>query len=318
MSNNFLDIFDIDTEDLKVKERDKSNSTNEDLFKPDWKNKMKNGKYVVKMRFLTNPFNPKNSINEVVKYFVKDEQYGISQYYTSSLSRGDKSCPIYKMYWNLKNISKKQNNSSLGQYADDTFNYSKEYLSYVYIIEDYNDPSNNGKVFLYPFKKQVLNIINEKLEGDEIKGKDPINIFHPVKGADFILDIRMKSFENSVGRKIDTPNYESSEFLDPSPFKFEGYDCSTPEGLEELKRRYYDGKKPLPKITDYTYQVRSELEEQQLQEFLSYVIDTRVKRKTSSGLSDSDKIKEQYFGKQEDSNDNDNEDIDFDDLLEEL
>lgn len=317
MSKDFLEIFDIEAKDLAVQERDNS-TTSDVLYKPDWKNKMKDGKYVAKMRFLTNPFAPTESIHEVIKYYLRDEQAQMSKYFTSSLSIGDKSCPIYKTYWSLKNIAKKNNNSSLSQYADDTFKYSREYLAYVYIIKDYNDISNDGKVFLYPFKKQVLNVLNDKLMGDEIKGKDPVNVFHPVKGADFILDIRMKSFENNLGRKIDAPNYESSEFTDVCPFKFEGHDCSTEDGLAVYKERFFDGKDNLPNINDYSYKPRTEIEERELQEFLQYVIDTRVKRKTTSGMSDSDVIKEKFFGTNDSTGDSTDEDVDFDDLLEEL
>lgn len=309
MSTNFLDIFETDASSLVKEEEKGGGSYDVELYKPNWKEHMKDGKYVCKMRFLTNPFEPNvGNMKTVVKYYLKDEQLQMNRYFNSSLSVGDKSCPIYKLYWQLQNAAKDNNNASLKQYADRTFNYQKEYLSYVYIIKDYNNPVNDGKVFLYPFKKQVLNIINEKLAGDEIKGKKPVNVFHPTQGADFILDIRLKKFENNQGRMIDVPNYESSEFTDVCPFVFDGYDCSTEEGIKECEKRFFTNKEELPDISKFLYTPRGEEEERQLQTFIDRVIETKLNRRNPQAEADMDAIKKEMFGKEDD-------DVEIDDDL---
>lgn len=105
----------------------------------------------------------------------------------------------------------------------------KQFYSNVYIIKDTNNPSNDGKVFIWQYGQKVFNIINEKLspQVDE-NGKyleEPIDIFDLFKGATFKLKIK------KVGGYS---NYDSSQFDNPSPL-------STDEKkLEEIYNQIYD------------------------------------------------------------------------------
>ena len=90
--------------------------------------------------------------------------------------------------------------------------YAKpKFISNVYIISDLNNEKNTGKVLLFSFGKQIYDIIARAMNGDPDSGENPIEIFDPYEGANFI--VRKES-------KIQSPpSYTSSKFLSPSKLK---------------------------------------------------------------------------------------------------
>ena len=80
------------------------------------------------------------------------------------------------------------------------------YISNIMVVEDPNNPDNNGKVFLYKFGKKIFDKIMESLQ-PEFADEEPVNPFDLWKGANFKLKIK------HVAGFV---NYDKSEFARPS------------------------------------------------------------------------------------------------------
>lgn len=82
------------------------------------------------------------------------------------------------------------------------------YISNILVIKDQENPENEGKVFLFKFGKKIFDKIVSAAKPDEDLGEDPINVFDPEEGADFLL--RMTIVANF-------PNYDTSKFSGKKP-----------------------------------------------------------------------------------------------------
>jgi hypothetical protein len=77
------------------------------------------------------------------------------------------------------------------------------YICNVLVIKDQENPENEGKVLLFKFGKKIFDKIVAAAKPDEDLGEDPINVFDPEEGADFLLrQIIVGGF----------PNYDQSKF----------------------------------------------------------------------------------------------------------
>ena len=139
--------------------------------------------------------------------------------------------PFVKMYshafqgpggWYIENslttIGKKD---PLGEYNRELWNSGDEslkeqvrkqkrklqYYSCIYVVKDPGNPDNEGKVFLYKYGKKIHDKIMDAVNGDELEGRAGINPFDFWTGADFKLRVK---------KVAGYPNYDSSEFVDPS------------------------------------------------------------------------------------------------------
>ena len=117
------------------------------------------------------------------------------------------------------------------------------FISNVYILNDQNEPENNGKVKLFRYGKKIFEKINEKMN-PQFADEEPINPFDFWTGANFKLKIRtVEGYRN----------YDKSEFAKPGPLfeddqKLEAIwkqehslqqfvDPSTFKSYDELQRR---------------------------------------------------------------------------------
>ena len=76
------------------------------------------------------------------------------------------------------------------------------YYSNIYVVKDTNDPSNEGKVFLYRYGKKIFDKIMAAMQ-PEFQDEKPVNVFDFWEGANFKLKIKtVAGFWN----------YDSSEF----------------------------------------------------------------------------------------------------------
>jgi hypothetical protein len=78
----------------------------------------------------------------------------------------------------------------------------------IMVIKDSGNPENEGKVFLYAFGKKVFDKLSD-LMTPQFEDETPVNPFDFWEGSNFKLKIRMVE---------GYPNYDKSEFDDPSPF----------------------------------------------------------------------------------------------------
>jgi hypothetical protein len=117
------------------------------------------------------------------------------------------------------------------------------FISNVYILNDQNEPENNGKVKLFRYGKKIFEKINEKMN-PQFADEEPINPFDLWTGANFKLKVRtVEGYRN----------YDKSEFAKPGPLfdddqKLEAIwkqehslqqfvDPSTFKSYDELQRR---------------------------------------------------------------------------------
>jgi hypothetical protein len=135
------------------------------------------------------------------------------------------------------------------------------YISNVYIVEDPNNPENEGKVFLYKYGKKIFDKINEAMN-PQFEDEKAVNPFDLWAGANFKLKIRkVEGYQNydksefesaSVLGDFDDDRLESiwksehslKEFLAPENFK----------SYDELKAKLdkvlgLSGQSPQPKTT---------------------------------------------------------------------
>lgn len=104
------------------------------------------------------------------------------------------------------------------------------YISNVYIVKDYGNPENDGKVFRYKYGKKIFDKLND-LMNPSFADEKPINPFDLWEGANFRLKIKMAD---------NYPNYDKSEFDSPGPL-FESDDK-----MEEVWKKEY----PLSTVVD--------------------------------------------------------------------
>ena len=113
-----------------------------------------------------------------------------------------KYCPVcshtYENYQELgKELAKKKNK---GMYQ------KKAWVSNILVVDDKQNPENNGKVFLYKYGVTVKEIID-----DSVKPEDPdtlpIKPFDFYKGADFRLNVYTKTADG-----FDMPQYDKCKF----------------------------------------------------------------------------------------------------------
>lgn len=81
------------------------------------------------------------------------------------------------------------------------------YISNIYIVQDQNNPENNGQVRLFKFGKKIFDKLNETMN-PQFADEKAMNPFDLWEGANFKLKIRMVE-----GYR----NYDKSEFASPEP-----------------------------------------------------------------------------------------------------
>lgn len=81
------------------------------------------------------------------------------------------------------------------------------YISNILVVEDPENPENEGKVFYFRYGKQLFNIVSEAMH-PQFKDREAYNPFDLEDGANF----KIKIF-----KKGDFRSYEKSEFAAPAP-----------------------------------------------------------------------------------------------------
>lgn len=110
------------------------------------------------------------------------------------------------------------------------------YISNILVIEDPQNPENEGKVFLFKYGKKIFDKLIEALS-PEFDDETPLNPFDYWEGADFKIKIRkVEGYRNYDRSEFDKPTalfdgdddklselydsqYDLREFVDPANFK---------------------------------------------------------------------------------------------------
>lgn len=82
-----------------------------------------------------------------------------------------------------------------------------KFVSNIYVINDQNNPENNGKVFLFAYGKKIFDKLNDAMN-PEFDTDTPVNPFDMWEGANFRLVVRTEG---------PFPNYDKSRFEDSAP-----------------------------------------------------------------------------------------------------
>ena len=132
-------------------------------------------------------------------------------------------CPMCKdngMYYNDNGADKGELRRKLGADVAKAIGGKRsrkiEYLSCIYIINDSTTPSNNGRICIWKYGKDVYEKIQLALRPSEkdikVLGKKPVAVFDFFTGANFVLNLY---------RKDGNICYDRCEFQAPSKF-FDG------------------------------------------------------------------------------------------------
>lgn len=81
-----------------------------------------------------------------------------------------------------------------------------KYVSNIYIIKDFGNPENDGKVFLFEYGAKIFDKLKDMMN-PTFEGEEPVDPFNLWEGSNFRLKVRQ--FEGY-------PNYDKSSFDDPS------------------------------------------------------------------------------------------------------
>jgi len=131
----------------------------------------------------------------------------------------------------------------------------KEYfVSNVLVVNDPGNPENNGKVMLYRYTYMINKMMVEAMKGDEATGEAPIDIFHPVNGANFVLKYSPQGKQTSL---------QGSKFLPPSSV------VKTEEELNELLEKTYS-------LTEYENSLEYKSYDKLKAEFVYYYTGQRL------------------------------------------
>jgi hypothetical protein len=93
-----------------------------------------------------------------------------------------------------------------------------KYYTNVLVKNDPAFPENNGKVFLFEYGAQLNELWENAMfpPEDSLDQADPIDVFNPWEGADFVIKMYGKTIPGSNGKQILVPSYEKSTFKAPS------------------------------------------------------------------------------------------------------
>ena len=157
-------------------------------------------------------------------------------YFEKSLTSIGGTDPVSEynsMLWNSGEEGKKQASAQRRR---------RNFVSNVYVIDDKNDPANNGRVFLYRYGKQIFEKINEQLN-PSFEGDDPVDPFDLWEGANF----RLRVYTDKNFPKYDKCHFDTTGALSEDedeleriwkeayplePFAKEGF-----KGYDELKTK---------------------------------------------------------------------------------
>ena len=201
------------------------------------------GHYHSRIRVLLNPYNIKRSIVHKAQYAMRDQRGFFTA--VSSLSDGDKNCPIFsawKKLWYAKtqdpsDPSKMIEDQQKKDFARSKFDKSESDWVLVQIIEDENQPELVGSFKVMKLPKAILNRLLAKMNPtDPKKQKQPLMdyLFGPVLEMDVEPGPDDPTHPERKQREI---SYDLCDFdTDPCPIiKVGGEQLFTDEELEMIE-----------------------------------------------------------------------------------
>lgn len=101
------------------------------------------------------------------------------------------------------------------------------YIANILVIKDLGNPENNGKVMKYAFGAKIFEKIQAAMNPSEDLGEEPISVFCPINGADFLLKMQFNESTKQF-------NYDASKFNSKKPIS------NDDDTIEEILSRCFD------------------------------------------------------------------------------
>lgn len=207
MSDLFDSLFNFDASSMDTFQVAASNKVEMFDPKPEGSNS-----YIVTFRLLTNLASPKQSIVHKLYYWLTDSA-GSFGYDCPSLFK--QFSPVNNAYWALFN-----NPNEVIKKLSEKLRIQKQYVSYIQIVNDSKDPSNNGKILPYripvPVYKKIASWLNPS--ADDLKaGKTAKELYHPLDAFNLILTVTNKMVGSTTMR-----NYEVELADSKTPIMLDG------------------------------------------------------------------------------------------------
>lgn len=166
------------------------------LFRPNPR-RQQSKQYKAVVKFLHNTRDITNSIVWKYSCYVRDNK-NRGRYIDSPKTIGQE-CKINETYWKFKNSP-----NALDQKLAERFSRNQQYYSLIQVIEDEQEPENEGKILIWQYGKKIYDKITAE-ETPQMKGVEAVSPFNPVDGRLFLVKV------NIVG---DWVNYDQCQFVD--------------------------------------------------------------------------------------------------------
>jgi hypothetical protein len=207
--HDFLsEMMGLNPQDLNVFHEPENTSTNSNIYRTSpSESKSDDGHYRCNIRVLYNPFDPRNSVVNSLRYSCKDED-GFFQV-QSALVHGDKNCPLFKAWkqlWFSKDESKKE-------WAKQMFDRSESKWALVQIIEDENHPELKGTIKAMKLPKVIFNKMTAKMNPAPESKKQPVALMDYLFGPVLEMDVTPGPDDpQNPKRKFREISYDLCEF----------------------------------------------------------------------------------------------------------
>lgn len=184
------------------------------------------GHYRAIIKVIYNPFNFLDSIVEKQSYSMNDENGWFNV--VSSLTNGDKSCPIFSAWKSLrysKDPVKESWASSKAKGGKGWFDKRTERYVTIQVIEDKNQPELEGRYMLWKLPKFIQTLIESKQSPSPESGKPSIPVMDLLLGRAVELEVTPgPDDKNDPSRKNREISYELSALTE------EHVQCTMPDG----------------------------------------------------------------------------------------
>lgn len=175
--------------------------------------------YRATIRLIYNPFDLRNSILEQQSYAIHDANGWLTL--TSSLTKGDKNCPIFKA-WKQCHYSKDSAIQAQAKYFDKRFG---RYVT-IQVIEDSNQPELQGKYMIWKMPKFIWEQVTSKMNPSPESKKPSIPIMDFLFGRPIYLEVTPGPDDKAhPERRTRETSYSTSEIASD-----EILSCTNPDG----------------------------------------------------------------------------------------
>lgn len=178
------DIMGFNPQDLNAFQ-EKGPKADPNVYKTNPKDsKSDDGVYRSKIKLILNPFSPKDSVIDQATYWISRMDGSLSV--RSSLSEGDKNCPLFRAWkrlWFSGDNAKKE-------FSKTVYDKNESKWVLVQILEDENKPELVGQIRVMKLAKDIYEKLNARMNPSAASGKAAYPVMDYVIGL--VLDMEVQ------------------------------------------------------------------------------------------------------------------------------